>query len=424
MLRFRGPTFTTLRTTVAALAALPLLGACAGPDAGRDDAVVRDSAGITIVEHEPADSASLRWIELSPDPLVIGATAGQAGVELFQVRDAERFPDGGIVVANGGSAELLFFDAAGEHVATGGRRGGGPGEFQQITSLVLLPGDSVLVFDLQSNRASLFDRSGTFVRDFVPSADPRVSLIGRFADGSFAGTLPARLEMEGLQNGLTVRDIVHVRYQPPGQTASAEGSADEGARIDTLDIGPGSQMVLRMTQHGGEIRSIELLRPPFGRTTGTAVADDAVYIGTQIGAEIRVVDRSGRLVRLIRTGGAEAPVTPELKEAWIERQTASVPPDRQTATRRVYSEIEFPPTVPAYGGILAARDGTLWIQDYTGTGASNDWTVHGPDGRRRARIRLPERFRAFGVGDDWVLGVERDDLDVEQVRLYRLTSTP
>src|SRR5690606_18049476 len=103
-------------------------------------------------------------------------------------------------------------------------RGGGPGEFQQITSLVLLPGDSVLVFDLQSNRASLFDRSGTFVRDFVPSADPRVSLIGRFADGSFAGTLPARLEMEGLQNGLTVRDIVHVRYQPPGQTASAEGS--------------------------------------------------------------------------------------------------------------------------------------------------------------------------------------------------------
>ena len=36
-------------------------------------------------------------------------------------------------------------------------------------------------------------------------------------------------------------------------------------------------------------------------------------------------------------------------------------------------------------------------------------------------MTVPEGFRLFEVGDDYVLGVGRDQLDIEHVRMYGLT---
>jgi len=35
-------------------------------------------------------------------------------------------------------------------------------------------------------------------------------------------------------------------------------------------------------------------------------------------------------------------------------------------------------------------------------------------------VELPEGFRPTDIGEDYVLGIIRDDLDVEQVRMYPL----
>jgi len=37
-----------------------------------------------------------------------------------------------------------------------------------------------------------------------------------------------------------------------------------------------------------------------------------------------------------------------------------------------------------------------------------------------ARVHMPPRLNILEVGDDYVLGLARDDIDVEHVRLYRL----
>jgi hypothetical protein len=47
--------------------------------------------------------------------------------------------------------------------------------------------------------------------------------------------------------------------------------------------------------------------------------------------------------------------------------------------------------------------------------------VYDANGGPLARVRLPARFDPFHIGKDFVLGVRKDELDVEHVELYRLT---
>ncbi len=46
--------------------------------------------------------------------------------------------------------------------------------------------------------------------------------------------------------------------------------------------------------------------------------------------------------------------------------------------------------------------------------------VFSPNGELLGTIDLPVRFRLLDIGDDFILGVYRDDSDVEYVQLYAL----
>jgi hypothetical protein len=61
------------------------------------------------------------------------------------------------------------------------------------------------------------------------------------------------------------------------------------------------------------------------------------------------------------------------------------------------------------------------VADYPDpTKPAGGWTIYDPEGRVLARLIVPERFSPFDIGDDWVLGRELDEFDVEHVRLYRI----
>ena len=91
---------------------------------------VRDSAGISIAENPRlAPDSRLGW-RVGTEPLVsIGTPEAVPDFQFHKVEDATRLADGRIAVANGGSMELLVFDATGQYLASWGGQGEGPGEF-------------------------------------------------------------------------------------------------------------------------------------------------------------------------------------------------------------------------------------------------------------------------------------------------------
>ena len=106
-----------MRRLVACVILLGLCG-CTGP-LKTDTALVRDSAGVTIVENfGPAWSDGEAW-HTSAEPAVdIGGENADANYNLFQVTDATRLRDGRLVIANAGTNELRFYDQSGRHVRT------------------------------------------------------------------------------------------------------------------------------------------------------------------------------------------------------------------------------------------------------------------------------------------------------------------
>jgi hypothetical protein len=78
--------------------------------------------------------------------------------------------------------------------------------------------------------------------------------------------------------------------------------------------------------------------------------------------------------------------------------------------------------MPAYAtGLKGDRSGNVWVPAFEiARGTPTRWSVFDPDGRYWGDLTTPARFRVLEIGDDYVLGVWRDDLDVEYLRKYEL----
>ena len=372
----------------------------------------RDSAGVQIVENAPADSGDVSWWTVGSRPqLDVGTAEGAESEVLFGVVDAIRLSDGRVVIANAGHSQVRYYSAAGAHLMTVGRKGGGPEEFQRITGLVSMPADSIAVIDGATRRVSVLAPDGRFSRVVVNALGAGGNVLGRRADGTWVAqsTVP-------IANTAVPQDLAPVRSNLVYVTLPAEG----GAVLDTLGHFPGTERVMRIAQSKGTITSIEVITPPFAKTTAFETAGNDFVVGTQDAAEVRVYESQGELRRIIRTGTPPQRITPELIDRYLNLQLASLPAEQRPSARANQLAIIKAEVVPPYGRLAVDRSGNLWLQDYPALADDQRWTIFDPEGARIARLVLPRRFTPYDIGEDWIMGRELDDLDVEHVRQYAI----
>lgn len=378
---------------------------CGGADAG-PAAMVRDSAGVRIVENStlPPDAPPL-WT-VGPRPAVdIGVLEGDEACQLSQVGGAVRLSDGRLVVANGGSHELRFFDSAGRHLTTVGRQGGGPGEFEQLGTLLALPGDTVVAYDWSLRRVSLFDPAGQFVRSFTlefPGGMP--SPIGRFTDGSWLCNRGFVFRPSG-EGTRVVRDTMPLLVFDSA-----------GALRDSIGRFPGPEWYVVSQTTSAMASSL-----PFGTNTEVAVAGEGFYAGHSARYEIIRYTARGAPDEIIRLAWSPIAVTGEDVARQKADQLARADAGSRQGIERLYQDIPFPKTFPAFDDVKADPLGNLWVLDPSRPGDDRrHWVVFAPDGRALGAVETPPGLRVTEIGRDYVLGVWQDELDVEHVRLYAL----
>ena len=403
------------RRTAAALPALALaLGVvpagCAAGDSTRLGPVVRDSAGIEIVENRaPAWDDDDRWT-ISPAPqLQIGVLDGEAAYQLDGVRGAVRLRDGRIVIANGGSSELRIYDPSGRHIRTVGGEGKGPGEFDGLIWVGTLPGDTIVAWDWSAKRFSVFDPAGDFVRSAsIGTGGAFPQILGVFTDGSFV-----------INHGFTpvFADGTHVGRD----TITLLRISGDGSAADTLGRVPGEERY-SMTGGSGENRWATMGLRPFGRSASISIHGDRIYIGVNDTYEIAVRDAAGALLRLVRKPHEPVPVTNADIARIRERRLANARSDNaRREAERLLAEVPFPSFRPAFGDLRVDPDGFIWVQDYRiDPDDPSIWSIFDPDGRFLGTLEVPAGNRLLAVYRDAILTTWRDELDVEYVRLYRL----
>jgi hypothetical protein len=382
-----------------------LLHAGCGAPRERDAVTERDSAGITIVENaQPALPPEASW-RIDPEPVVrIGTAEGEAAYLLHIVRQAVRLDDGRIAVMNGGTQEVRFYDAQGRHLHSVGGRGGGPGEFEFVTAMLRMDGDSLLLGDANNARFTLLDADGRFVRSH-PADWRRVSVRGRRADGRLALVQYADAQL-----------ATATGYQRvPRHAVLFEAG---GTREDTVATLPGGEEF--RVDVGGGVANYEV---PFGRQQHVAVHGDRIYNGTGDTFEIEVRSTDRGLERLIRAALPPRAVTSADVERWrsAHLERAANNPRFRPAVERLLSEAPVPRTMPAYSALHVDRESNVWARAYAPADEpATQWQVFDPAGRWIGAVELPDRAIVTEIGDDYVLVVARDELDIESVRLYRL----
>jgi hypothetical protein len=361
-----------------------------------------------------AASGQQTW-QLSAQPqFTIGVAEGPPEQQLFRVAGAFRFPDGRFVIANGGTQEIRVFDARGRHLSSAGRKGEGPGEFVTLRN-VFPYGDSILTYDFQLRRMSVFDGAGKYARSFIM---PRIreglwpQPIGTFRDGSIMVQAGRQFMMGDSPHGVNRDPSVLFRMSRDGEV------------LDSITSVAGWERYVRTTNVNGRV-GFTVHAAPFARMPFYATAGDRVFVGASDGYEIDVFEKSGKLERRIRHNQPNRRVTradiDRMRDARIASAAAQSALYRQR-TEEALQEMKVPETMPAFSNLKADSDGNLWVQEYRADGENhNRWTVFDPQGGLLARVNAPTRLNILDIGRDYILGLRTNQLDVEHVEVYRLT---
>lgn len=392
------------------LPAILLLAACGAGERAATDIAVRDSAGIAIVENTAAVWPEGGGWHLSPEPLVeIGALDGAPEDQLFRVVGARRLGDGRIVVANSGTHELRFYDAQGRHLRSVGREGEGPGEFRGLGAIHRYTADSIVAYDFRLRRLSIFDADGGFGRSMaLPVIGERTTpqFVGAFDDGTILlRTGRIFSTRDELRTGVSRDSSVFYRV------------AADGAVLDTIGVFPGSEAFVYTIENGLTVMGLA-----FGRNAVADVQGLHFYFGAGETYEVAIHAADGALQRLVRRRFDNLAVTPQDIERYKQRQLEATTDDNwRRMQERIFAEMPFPATMPAYSRVLADAAGNLWVAEYRRPGDDQPrWTVFDLDGRMLGTVDMPQGFSPTEIGSDYVLGTIRDELDVERVRLYEL----
>ena len=406
------PSFTRPRMTgllVAVMSATPALA----------QSTTKDSAGVRIVENTRPSWAPGRAWNVSAQPLVDIGSGDDSLYQFMTVMGAVRLTSGYIAVAHMSTNNVRVYDARGRYVRVIGRQGQGPGEFRQVMGVSRLPGDTISVDDSR-DEIELFDGEGKFLRGFRASRAQGglvVSGFYRFDDGSYARSSWPQGHDHGPGRWVDSLVVLRVTTDSPEGTIISKHPAVEFTKSATL---PFSQPVV------------------FGPRGGIVTAGNGYYVGFAERYEIRFHATDGKPQLIIR-----APFTPvQIRAADQERYKQSiinlgaegggqVDPRLLAQRQKMMDEVVFARQLPAYSVMKIDSERNLWVRDaYVETeigqgwgrviSTPTSWRVFDRNGKWLGTVTLPARFNPMDIGADYILGLWRDEDDVEHVRMYRL----
>lgn len=248
---------------------------------------------------------------------------GLADITTFDI-DSE----GSIYLLSPKSGENLIykFDRNGNFLTSFGRKGQGPGELQNPSSLIITSKDEVAITDTTNHKLSRFSKDGNLIEEISISSDIQVAT--PLANGKYIAL---------------VRKIgVNVKYfEFPLILYSSE--FEEIKELDRMKYGnPIIGKSLKGTYH----------------TLTWSISKGKIYTGVQDrGYEIYVYDLNGNLIRKIKREYKPVAVSDDYKNEYMK---SFDDPIFESIRKKIY----FPDSMPPFHSFFTDDEGKLFVMTY------------------------------------------------------------
>lgn len=332
------------------------------------------------------------------EELRIGS-ADVEGPELFgQVASLAVDDLGRIYVAEGQAHEIRVFNPDGSHLRTLGRKGGGPGEFEQISGMDWGPDGNLWIMDTGNSRLSVFDTTGAYVTSHRRE--------GGFIMVPWRGGFDRQgrlYDVTGVRDGTEFRQVL-VRY-------------DENVQpTDTFRIPEYENETFDLVDDRGLRRMSTWV--PFTPNQGwTLDPEGDLWIGVNDRYRINHVTFGGDTTRVVERPFTPAPITDQEREEAMERLDGFVQQGGDVDASRI------PDTKPAYGAFTTDDAGNLWVIATGESDAPQVWDVFDPEGRYLGAVTTDLRFGLYPrpvFRDGFLYAVTTDELEVPYVVRARI----
>jgi hypothetical protein len=244
----------------------------------------------------------------------------------------------------------------------------------------------------------------------APDRDHRVTEVRHMGDGRYLAALmdlSASRDAEG-------------RYVAPEPLRFLD---EAGNVLDSLRHGGGRDMLLFSETSANGMMMVLIAPPPFGRGTSYTVGRQHLFTGWN--GEYRIVawSRTGQPSVIISASDLMRPVDPADADAFRQRRLDDCANEQcERAARAMFDDVVLPETEPAFSALMVDALEHLWVAEYELEADSvSGWHVFSPDGELLGRVAIPSRLAIHEIGADYVLGAQRDALDVPFVKRFPLS---
>lgn len=365
---------------------------------------------VTSVVIEGTEARAPGAMRINPDPVLqLGGANADPDEAFTEVAGAMATAAGGVLVVDRITADLRIFDATGSLVARAGRRGEGPGEFQQPTLLNAAPGDSVVVYDGMLRRMTIVAQDGSGFRSVsAQAAGPGRALAA--LDAHVLMMTPGGLPPRGAEGPVSLPMVVrHVDLDQPG--AGTTIATHTHVQV-AVSLGPLPTFV----------------DAPFAVYPSVAASPAGFHVLEVDDPTIREYSWDGALRRTLRILDPAVPLSRQDFDEAIDRIVDQLLEGRdlpRDAVRAAFASLDRPATLPPFRCLLVDDLGWLWAEVHAmETDGPSTWIAIDSDGRAQGSVVMPEGLAVTHIGADRIVGVHTDALGVPHVRVHRIEGRP
>ena len=388
-----------------------LLAACSGQGS------TNGAAAVTQPRWGPDEA----WTVARNPRVSIGVVTGDDAFQFDDVSAGARLPDGRLVVVDQRAARVRLYDAEGRHLGDLGVPGDGPGEFRRPSRVVAYPDGAIDVWDAMAWRRTRFEADGTL-------ADVRTTGLRELATLIRPPRYPAAAHLLP-DGGLIIETVDKGADAGKAGYLGEPGEAIREARAVALVDAALTERAERGTLLGEEQIVVEA---PWGPQPIGAPLAPRIHIASQPGGTTHCVgDQSTSKVTCFDGGGASWEVTWSAPSRPFDRDGRQIA-EWRVETHRLYAgklapnqvddlldQIPLPESWPPWSALHLDRAGHVWIE-LGPTGDALEYWVFDRDGVFLGPVIVPE-MRILEIGENYLLGVRTDDVDVQHVQLHDLT---